>query len=105
MSINWDIAIDLSMIGNYTLKYYMFYNCYQVKSIWNIFGTDCESVLDRFTVFMKTSIESDYEIINQKDLIKSDSRDDWLENNLSMFLNTSVIYVNISFYKLKIFFT
>ncbi len=93
------------MTGNYTLKYYMFYNCYQVKSIFNILGTDCESVLDRFTVFMRTSTESDYQIINQTDLIKSDSRNNWLENNLSLFLNTPVVYVNKHFYKLKIMFT
>ena len=71
----------------------MFYNCYRDNSSSTVKG--CESVIDRFTVYMKTTINNNYEIINQIELRKINSRNDWVENNLNLYLNTSIIYVNI----------
>ena len=55
----------------------------------------CNGIKDRFTVYMKTSMEAIYVVLKENDLLKSNSANSWTENIINLNLTSkSSLYVN-----------
>lgn len=94
MSWETNIPAQLPRAGNYSLQFYVFYNCYQTKSLWDFFASDCNDVLDRATLYTKNNLNDIYTVVYIKDLRKEGNvNNKWEFNQLNIYSNSNNLYV------------
>jgi hypothetical protein len=104
-SMNWETVkeINVPRNGRYKIEFFVFYNCYQKKGLFDFFKSDCSDVLDRLTIYSKTPTGL-YQVVTQYDLDKSISMDSWKAYSHDLQINTDSLYVfnnNLLFSVLK----
>lgn len=87
--------------GLLNLQFYVYYNCYQKKSIIDFFRSDCSDVKDRLTIYSKSSSNSLYSVVRQYDLVKANSTDNWKLFNLDLNSTSTTLYVIYTFLNAK----
>ena len=97
-NINWEAnsPIIIPISGNYTLKFFIFYNCYQTKNSF----TDCNIVKDKLTVYMKSYISEEYNVLKEYSLSKINNTNNWKEIkiNIPNMISSNSKYVNLKNY-------
>ena len=87
------MPLELKFIFSiYTLKFFLFYNCYQNPT--NSFS-DCTSVKEELTVYMKSNHAGSFNILNKYPISKINNTNNWKEIKLNIpnLNSTANIYV------------
>ena len=94
-NINWETnsPIIIPISGNYTLKFFIFYNCFQtyLDSFSN-----CKDVKDKLTIYIKSYISDEYKVLNEYSLLKINNTNNWKEIkiNIPNLISSNSKYVN-----------
>ena len=101
--MNWETTsfIQLDKIGQFELQFYVFYNCYQTKSFFDFFASDCNDVQDRLTIYRKTSPSDFYSPIGLLDLRIENNVNKWSFFTVNFNATTNNLWLKIKFERVK----
>ena len=106
--MSWEIAassqIQLERIGQFQLQFYMFYNCYQKKSFFDFFASDCQDVQERLTIYKKSLATDFYTPITVLDLNlpnSTNSNNKWSLNSINFNVTSTNLWIKVKFERVK----
>ena len=94
-NINWELnsPIILPSIGNYTLQFYIHYNCYET----GIFLPGFLSISDKLTIYKKSLQSETFMVIKEYNFLITNSTTKWEEYKIDLVLNESSLYLKFRF--------